>query len=955
MSGSTAHHCTRWFLTIQLLLAVSGARGQGGEAAESPWRDARWRAGLTNETLDASFQAGIPHRIVDRAQGTTLVAIDPAELPEAINLFGTSGVSLDTCVLSQEATSNEVRTTWTAGDGTVVSFRWSLDAKSGDLVLQTSATTPEPVEDFRFILFGCDIEGHSLTWANHLGVGHHIRGPRQGRLHIGDPRRDPSPGGQIQPMVALFQREGAGWAVTGREERIGPACMMMQGRGATADIGFIRRFLPPTREPQLFEIRLRTYSGDWRTAVDPYIDWMEHDVGYVPLAKRSPAWIKDIRNQAYVRVGDFDGLARLAEQVNPAQTFLGRMVGFRHHSMGTYGPDYRLTETARKWFGRARELGFHVGAHFSAYHLSPHFPDLMERFRPGFQVVGKDQDGNPIYQTLPRWKEGAPFRVYYTSHAFEPWRRYFIEQLREAVEAGVDIIYLDEAAWPCGNPYIDGMTSVEGIIALEREILETYPGVAIETEQFNPMASRHAAFALCQMSPGHPLGGYIFQRFVKVVPEGINYQATRNTDWDAVASWGHMLPGADGEPSWLEIVRAFQQYELVPDIGLPRIAIPAYESDKRHGLRPAWQDGVAAPDGKLFGYRGRDGVTAFYEKKENRRGMVVYEPGKEPHWVGARITGVTEWAGPGVLQELVHGVSREVDWFLYDDNLQHGLDPASTYRLDSTGVLPPERFHVSLLPGDFALWDPNPSWFRPQDAGRDGSYFRLTFTGNGDMAAYVPDHMLAFLDGAPLAVDRADSRARFNVSTSADQPTFKSAGADTADQLMDFEVSASTEKPALLLAFAKSDEHLEGRLADLPWQVPRLQRNFISVRHQVTDMSLQGPVPRTREVNAFYTMVSGMMVVIGKLPDAEELRLRGAYTMRKDAEGRVTRGDGVVRINGNEVVRVPAGDKPYAIQSFDVDITAFAGHYTHIEFHSDGVLMDPAGADWYEPQIVVME
>jgi len=916
----------RWF-SLFAGIALWCPWGSFAVNIDATWRDSLWQTTLSNEAIEATFQAGIPIQIDDRAKGETLLSIDPAELPSILNLFGSSGVDLDTCAVSHEVYDDRIRVHWEAEDGTQVTLDWSLDTEKGDLVLRSSAKTPAPIEEFRFIFFGCDIGEHSLTWVNQLGIGHHIRGPREGRLFIGDPQKDSCPGSQIHPMVALFERSDAGWVITGREERIGPAAMLTQGHGTTVSIGFARRFPEQIREPDLFEIRIRPYRDDWRSAVDPYVDWMEKEVGYVPLEKKSPGWIKEIRSQAYVRVGDFDGLEALATRVNPAETFVGRMPGFRHHAMGTYGPDYRLTDTAKKWFRRARDLGFHVGAHFSAYHLSPHFPELMERFRPGFQITGKDKDGNPMYKTLPRWSEGAPIRVYYVSHAFEPWRKYFIEQLREAVEAGVDIIYLDEAAWPCGNPLVDGMTSVEGLIALEREILENYPNVAIQTEQFNPMASRHAAFALCQMSPGHPLGGYIFQKFVKVTPEGMNYQCTEVADWDGVASWGFMLPGADGEPSWLEIAKAFQQYKLVPDIGLPRIRFETYADDKRHGLSPVWDDDVASMDGKFFGYRGRDGVTAYFEKKGHRRGLVVYAPNREPQWVGERVSEVTSWPGPGVLRQLAAGVPREVDWFIYNDDEQLGLDPTTTYRLDRTQELPKERFHVTGIPEDFTFWNPNPGWIRPQNTGRDGSFFKLLFTGNGEMTAYVPGNVLVFLDGEEVSVNKADNTTRMTVS-------------------------APSDDPSRLVAFVKTDDELVGRLANLPWQVPRLQRIHTIAQHRLTDYSPQGPVPRTRDVNSFYTGVVAMIVTIGKLPEVEHIRIRGAYGMRKEAESRTSKGDGVIRINGKEVVRVPAGEKPYAIQSFHTDISEFAGRHVLIEFISDGLLLDPAAADWYEPQIV---
>jgi hypothetical protein len=67
-------------------------------------------------------------------------------------------------------------------------------------------------------------------------------------------------------------------------------------------------------------------------------------------------------------------------------------------------------------------------------------------------------------------------------------------------------------------------------------------------------------------------------------------------------------------------------------------------------------------------------------------------------------------------------------------------------------------------------------------------------------------------------------------------------------------------------------------------------------------------------------------------------------------------GPGVVRINGREVVRVTPveGQDPPQAQSFDVDISAYAGRYAFFQF---GVEEEPRGlspAYWFDPRIDVL-
>ena len=115
----------------------------------------------------------------------------------------------------------------------------------------------------------------------------------------------------------------------------------------------------------------------------------------------------------------------------------------------------------------------------------------------------------------------------------------------------------------------------QGTLLLMQEILERYPHVAIETEQFNMLTAQFGKLVLSQMPLGHSLSGYIFRKFVKVVPEGVMYSPTDVPLMDAFASWGFMLPGANvgNDESRLQIVEAYHRFGLRPDARLPRTPI----------------------------------------------------------------------------------------------------------------------------------------------------------------------------------------------------------------------------------------------------------------------------------------------------------------------------------------------------------------------------------------------
>src|SRR5437773_9186916 len=67
-----------------------------------------------------------------------------------------------------------------------------------------------------------------------------------------------------------------------------------------------------------------------------------------------------------------------------------------------------------------------------------------------------------------------------------------------------------------------------------------------------------------------------------------------------------------------------------------------------------------------------------------------------------------------------------------------------------------------------------------------------------------------------------------------------------------------------------------------------------------------------------------------------------------------SRGDGVIRINGTEVMRLAPGQgPPFNAIPFDIDVTAFGGQYVMVEFVCDGDIHGADFADWIAPKFVV--
>lgn len=854
-----------------LCLAVTGLVG----AADAGWRDPALRSTLRNDILEADLQGGRLVRLTDRRTQAVLLDTAAADLPATAPLFGPGPFDLDACAVTQQVAAGSLTCRYEAPDGARWVLHWSIEPRAGDLVLDARAEAAHPVDEMRHVLHGIDLARGRMVMIDNLGGGRAFAGPWQGSF-VGDPHRDAVPLIFVHPLVALFEGVRGGLFVEGREAGMGPATLMARGRGERVDVGFTRGFPLGTTSPRMYEIRLRAWQGTWPDAVDPYVEWLERDVGLVPLDRKQPAWVNRIRTQSHVPVGDFEGLEALSRRLDPTKTFLGRRINYRHHAMDVNWPDYAVSDTARRWIRRARELGFRVGVHVNCTAIDRGYADLVDRFRAGLKPVGTDEEGRTRY-----WGADG-LRHLYCSTALKPWRDYLVAQLAAIVDAGVDAIHLDESHTPTGAFVVDGVTAVEGVMLLEREILDAYPHIALETEQFNPMNARRASFALSPHGLGHPLSGYIFHRFIVFLPEGHQYAPRDEHQMDAFTSWGYMLPGAHvgWDESWLQIAAAYQAHDLLP---APRLA-----------LGPLQQSA----------FRGRDGVTAFFEKHAHERGLVVRAADGGRRWAGRRHFGITTWSGPGALS----------GWPVYDGAALLALDPRKSYAFEAHATLPPDRFHIDRIPADFALHFDDYLDFGPQDAGHDaapdGSFHHVRMTGHGPIRMHVPTGYRVFLDGRELEIDAAP----------------RSAGAT---------LDAAPDAPSVLWAFRPSDVVLRGRFVDLPWQVPPRQR--------ASHLRRQG--------DGFLNHVTGRGLILGRFPEADRIRLQGAYGMRP--ESMMTTGDGVVRLNGREVLRVPAGERPYRARAFDVDISAWAGQHVLLEFTAAGRVRALALADWHEPRIVI--
>ena len=520
---------------------------------------------------------------------------------------------------------NRIMAISTWPDGDMLTLDWRV-SNEGDLVLNASAISTKEVKFFGLAIPGFSLETGNLVMVSNFGIGKEIVSPFTNHFPI-------DPGSRfvpvyVHPLVALFTGKSGGLFVEGRNADDSMANLSAIGHGKNVSLVFHKGFPDGAKQMSLYEIRLRPYVGKtWYDAVDPYVKWMEDVLGFIPLEKREVKWplsiyayiyCEDIYRKTYKNKPELHTsvLLKKCAGLDPKQTLLGKVSNYR--LMNAFGfdhgyPYYEPTLITREHWRKAHEIGLKVAAHVNSMGIDNMFPDLIARFSPGMHQTGS-KDGKPVFAGWDFQNAFGPVRFSHCSAAYKPWRDFLIQQIGPLVEAGVDTVYLDEFHSPMGTNSVDGQNSCQGSVALQKEILAAYPGITLMTEQFNPVASRHASFALTCFAQGHPLSGYLFYRFIKFTGwNNANIYEADPQQLEKLWRWGFLLPSTNGVNKMsLEVVQAFQKYKLQPAPRLPR------------------------KDFQLSGFQGENGVVAYYEIQENgpHMGLVVYQPNQKHAWFG---------------------------------------------------------------------------------------------------------------------------------------------------------------------------------------------------------------------------------------------------------------------------------------------------------------------------------
>ncbi len=552
----------------------------------------------------------------------------------------------------------------------------------GELVIAQRATSPE-----------AGVVG--VQWG--LGVippDYNLVVPGYGGIRI---RRD-SPGSSWQldyPMaweaqLAIVEGPGYGFCVWAEDRGGRYKSLKITKSKAGYRLGFLTYTnapFAPKRECASVRWHVAPYTGDWRVPARRYREWAARAWALTPRARQTPAWARDIRC-VIITGQDPRVLEALARRVDPRQTLL-YVPSWRKFEYDRMYPDYTANDTFPAFVERAHELGYRVMVHCNYFGCDPKSPEYATFEQ--FQVRSPWSHEREWWL----WERADPvIKFAYISPACKAWRELQIARWKELVARyRVDALHLDQTLciYNDDNGLIDGMTMLEGNVALHRELHEALPEVALSGEGLDEVTMRYEAFAQRhahgldfvgqtwdrrRLQMAHPIASYLVMDSTQPYgylgltspTSGQLYGAWRENykHWGVLPTIASPTPAQIEQPEGfgaqaLAEAAAFTSHRLDPDMEQP------------------WPEELAFP------YRGADGTLAAY--RTEGAGTVFEVGGKE---VTRIITGVSETSLPGTV----------AGWKCYDDRRIFSLDPTAWYPYLAT---PRDlaAFHVSRLPEGF--------------------------------------------------------------------------------------------------------------------------------------------------------------------------------------------------------------------------------------------------------------
>lgn len=524
---------------------VAGAAGFNAQASQE--RIAR--ASVTGPaeirvetaTLTATIEKGFLTSLKSKATGEDYIAAFDKTQSDALQLIYRAGEVVD--VGEQRFGQIEARQVsgrraefifhnWN-GDGVI---GVSADPESGDLLIEPSAFSSRPgIRSCRWVLKGLR-SGTRLAAPLYQGVSLPLDDPLLKNSHWAWPMG-------WEAGLAIFQSGSSGFWVHCQDDRYRYKAIHV---GSTADalqVGFDTEGYGPMDDNLAaggLAWRINVYQGDWKAPAARYRDWLWKAYSLDREQTRRPEWLHKLGMAISWCPGDIAILEAIAKRADPKRVLI-HFSNWRTDAYDENYPTYEASESALKFIGRARQLGFHVMPHFNSLETDPNHPvytalrdfsyrEIESKKLQGWSWVNRRAIGVP---------ESNASRLSHRSHkvmvkihpGLSMWRSTLCERILAAVKkADLAEVFVDVAlvTQNLHNCLVENTTSSEGMNKLIREIGQLGAGLQVGAEGLNETTFQGLSFAQVHLfrssqasveglerTGGCPLNDFLFGRLTR--------------------------------------------------------------------------------------------------------------------------------------------------------------------------------------------------------------------------------------------------------------------------------------------------------------------------------------------------------------------------------------------------------------------------------------------------------
>jgi hypothetical protein len=285
-------------------------------------------------------------------------------------------------------------------------------------------------------------------------------------------------------------------------------------RGNYADVLLETQAIPPfgkNGSVKLLEWRLNSYKGEWMVPAGGYRNVMKFL--RKPLDPRPPRdWVKEIRSVETFRTQNLkpEMVDEIEKRADPKQTLL-YLTDWRTAPGDTDYPDFTPHPDAKVFLKHARDRGFRTMLRINVLGMQTASPEYSA-LSP---YHAKDPvSGAPIEHILSPGAANAQ-RIAVINPASASFRRVLLQKLTPAMsELTPDALLLEGVglAWNDGNGPLGNMNFVQGMVALERALLSSFP-VVLAADQVNELIYPYVFISRRPIDPAlppHPICEFLF-------------------------------------------------------------------------------------------------------------------------------------------------------------------------------------------------------------------------------------------------------------------------------------------------------------------------------------------------------------------------------------------------------------------------------------------------------------